>query len=366
MMQKRARYQLKEIKLELTHRCQLRCTHCSSMAGAGAALEMDRDDVFRVIRDAADLGVDEIAFSGGEPLLWPWIKDAIDLAVEADMSVVVYSSGNVPDFNAAAGMMRRAGVAKTVFSLYAPDSTEHDKVTLVPGSQARTIDAIRQTRALGIEAEVHFVPLSTTYNQLAAVHALGVEAGAPKLSVLRLVPQGRASELCSEILDGQQNRKLRDAILSLRSSGASIRTGSPYNFLRLNSQPRCMAAKDRLTISPDMRIYPCDAFKQVRAEQIVGTAEASSLLDATLADCWDNSPYLNAVRRYLDSPFGEPCASCSTLDQCYSGCLAQKYISQGDLRKRPDPACMFSKVPDEDKADGHAPRNSTNPSERAR
>ena len=55
---------------ELTHRCPLQCPYCSNpveMLKAG----QERDTEFwqRVIEEAADLGVLQIHFSGGEPTL---------------------------------------------------------------------------------------------------------------------------------------------------------------------------------------------------------------------------------------------------------------------------------------------------------
>lgn len=140
-----------------------------------------------------------------------------------------------------------------------------------------------------------------------------------------------------------QNRKLRQMILKLRKSGLDIRTGSPYNILMLNDQPKCFAAKDRLNIGPDLRIYPCDAFKQIKAEEIVGTLDFSIIKGFSLSECWDKSPFLKAVRDYLTTDFVDPCLSCAKLKMCLSGCLAQKIIATGDMHKQPDPLCMLGK-----------------------
>jgi len=63
------------------------------------------------------------------------------------------------------------------------------------------------------------------------------------------------------------------------------------------------AAIDRLIIGPDPRLYPCDAFKQIGAEELVKTEEWSCLAGRSLPDCWRKSPYLEAVRTYLTTDF---------------------------------------------------------------
>jgi len=113
-------------------------------------------------------------------------------------------------------------------------------------------------------------------------------------------------------------------------------------FLLLNDQPKCSSGIDRLFIGPDLRIYPCDAFKQIKAEELVGTIKLSQLKDVGLKECWESSPFLEAVREYLTTDFVEPCASCHVLEKCLSGCLAHKVIANGNFEKRPDPDCLLA------------------------
>ena len=118
--------------------------------------------------------------------------------------------------------------------------------------------------------------------------------------------------------------------------------GSPYNFLMINSNPECSAAIDRIIVSPDLRIYPCDAFKKIEAEELVGTLNWSSLAGTSLKDCWDKSPYFGAIRNYLTTDFEDPCKHCGALEKCLSGCLAQKVLEHGDLDKHRDPMCLMA------------------------
>ncbi len=116
--------------------------------------------------------------------------------------------------------------------------------------------------------------------------------------------------------------------------------GSPFNFFLINNQPKCTAGIDKLTIGPNQKIYPCDAFKQLTAERIAGSSKYSNLKFHSLKECWQKSDYLNAVRAFINSKYDEPCQSCKVLDKCFSGCLAQKVIYFGSLSKKPDPSCI--------------------------
>jgi radical SAM protein with 4Fe4S-binding SPASM domain len=333
-------FHLRELKIEVTYRCELNCIHCSSDARPSNLLQMQREDCLRILADAILMGAEEVAFSGGEPLTWPHLADAVAAASKGGLKVTVYTAGAVNDFMATASVLFKQGAERFIFSIFGGDTTSHERITRVSGSFKQTCGAVAAARAMGLATEFHFVPMSTNYQELRDVAALGKRLGVNQVSVLRLVPQGRAVLIQGHALTKVQNLELRRQILELRKVGFKIRTGSPYNFLMVNDSPACCAGIDRLIIGPDLRIYPCDAFKQVKAEQVAGTLNFSCLRDARLQECWEKSPFLEAIREYLTTPFPQGCSDCHELERCLSGCLAQKVIGSGNLNKRPDPDCL--------------------------
>ncbi len=259
------------------------------------------------------------------------------------MEVSIYTSGNVDNPRQAFRSLRDRGCARFVFSLFGSSVQTHERVTRIRGSFQRTLAAITVVGGLGAVSEIHFVPLADNFQELEGLAELGRNNGVSKLSVLRFVPQGRGQLIGRYALNQLQNLRLKKIIERLRGAGYEVRTGSPYNFLFLNDQPACCSGIDRLIVGPELDIFPCDAFKQILAEEIVGTSDYCRLDRFTLRDCWERSPFLHAVRDYLTTPFGIPCDSCDMLEGCLSGCLAQKVILHGDFKKRQDPACVRSK-----------------------
>lgn len=335
-------FNLRELKIEVTYRCDLNCVHCSSDGRPSNTLEMACDDCVRILDAAAKMGAKNLAFSGGEPLLWPHIFEVVDAAVRSHLSVTIYTSGNVENFQQHTARLLGIGVTRFVFSIFGGTQITHERITRKAGSFERTKASIRNAVTLGLRAELHFVPMSSNWRELPNVTMLARELGATRISVLRLVPQGRAALIRDRVLKRVQNLELRRQIQALRTEyGAEfVRTGSPYNFLMLNDTPVCWAATDRLIVAPDLRLYPCDAFKRVGASELVQTDDKSCLASASLPDCWRDSPYLEAIRTYLTTDFGVPCNVCKFLERCASGCLAQKAIAYGTLEKRPDPDCI--------------------------
>lgn len=333
-------FNLKEFKIEVTYRCNLSCVHCSSDARPSNLLEMTRDDCLRILGDAAKMGAKDVALSGGEPLLWPHVFGVAEAATKLGLKVTIYTSGNAKNFRQKANRLHTFGVSRFIFSIFGATAVGHERITRKAGSFERTKAAMRDALAVGLATELHFVPMSSNHRDLSDVAHLARQLGASRVSVLRLVPQGRAALVQDRALNRIQNIELRRQIQNLRKAGHDIRTGSPYNFLMLNDAPTCCAAIDRLIIAPDLRLYPCDAFKRIGASELVKTEDWSCLAGTSLSDCWKKSPYLEAVRTYLTTDFKPPCDSCKLLEKCLSGCLAQKIIAYRTLDKKPDPDCL--------------------------
>ncbi|QGP92698.1 Putative mycofactocin radical SAM maturase MftC [Neomoorella glycerini] len=298
---------LKEIKIEVTHKCPLACIHCSSDSSPSCNREMDLNSCLNIVQEANDMGVKKIVFSGGEPLIWEGLEKVVQKASQHTNKIIVYTSGNIKDSSTKLYTLKLCGVSKVVFSVFGANSYTHEGITRINGSFNATMKAVSAAVNLGYQTEFHFVPLKINYKNLSEIARLARQMGVSRISLLRFVPQGRGYILRKYALNRIQNIELKQMIVNLRKMGFDIRTGSPFNFLLINDQPSCMAAKDRLIVGPDLRIYPCDAFKQIKAEELVGTLHFSTLTRYSLKECWENSPFLKAVRDYLNKGFAEPC-----------------------------------------------------------
>jgi radical SAM protein with 4Fe4S-binding SPASM domain len=333
-------FKLKEIKIEVTHDCMLHCVHCSSVAKEISGRSMDWTSCKKLLDEAYILGTRTIAFSGGEPLLWAHINEAVAKAAQSGAEVYIYTSANVPNAEKKLEELYHDGLSRVMFSIFGADATYHEKITNIPGSFNKTIATAIYCANIGLTTEFHFVPLAYNYNELPEIADKGRHMGVKRISVLRLVPQGRGAKT-NEELSNEQNIELRKTIKDLRDHGHDIRLGSPYNFLMLREKPQCCAGIDRLTVGPDLRIFPCDAFKHILPSDIGASSDYSSLATHSLAECWEKSPYLNVVREYLMADFAPECGMCAKLEVCLSGCMAQKFYVFGELKKCPDPMCLL-------------------------
>jgi len=335
-------FQLNEIKIEVTYNCPLSCVHCSSDANPENKLSMPLEKCIEIINDAVALGVKEIIFSGGEPLAWKGIIEVIVHSKRLGLVSSIYTSGNCNNLEKLIEELKLAGIDKLIFSLYSDNENKHNRITRKSNSFSNTLKAIKLTNSYNIPTEIHFVALVSNYKSLPGIADLAQSIGVKRISVLRLVPQGRGLLISSnDTLSKLQNLELKRIITNLRDKGHEIRTGSPFNVLFLNNKPECMAAQDRLVVAPDLNIYPCDAFKQISSGNFFPDDEYSNLSNHTIAECWKHSKYFEVVRKAILATPSEPCKSCKNNKLCLSGCLAQKYLFYSSLNKNPDPACLL-------------------------
>src|SRR4029453_7732143 len=78
---------------EITYRCPLHCPYCSNPTRVRDDGELTTAEWTRVIREAAALGILQIGFPGGEPLLRRDLPDLVRAAREANLYTNLITSG---------------------------------------------------------------------------------------------------------------------------------------------------------------------------------------------------------------------------------------------------------------------------------
>ena len=107
---------------ELTHRCPLRCPYCSNpLALERARAELDTATWQRVLGEAAALGVLQVHFSGGEPLVRRDLAELVGHASKAGLYGNLITSGIGLDAGRMAALVE-AGLEHVQLSLQDADA----------------------------------------------------------------------------------------------------------------------------------------------------------------------------------------------------------------------------------------------------
>lgn len=82
------------VSVELTSRCNVKCKHCYGHFGSCAAKDIPKENLKPMFDKLAEIGVLTVELTGGDPSMYPYISEAIELAFESGIqSVMLLTNG---------------------------------------------------------------------------------------------------------------------------------------------------------------------------------------------------------------------------------------------------------------------------------
>ncbi|HEV8680156.1 MAG TPA: pyrroloquinoline quinone biosynthesis protein PqqE [Stellaceae bacterium] len=322
---------------ELTHRCPLGCPYCSNpLALERSSGELDTDAWRRVLGEAAELGVLQVHFSGGEPLA------RRDLAAIVAHGAAVGLYGNL--ITSGIGLdrvrmaaLREAGLEHVQLSIQDADPAPGDRLAHRLGAQAEKRRAAEIVREAGLPLTVNAVVHRHNLARLEAIIALAVELGAERLEVAHVQYYGWALRNRAALLPSRDQLDRATAAVEAARARCAGRLVIDYVVPDYYARrPKaCMGgwARRFLNVTPSGRVLPCHA-----AETLPGL-EFPSVADASLSDIWYSSLAFGHFRGTGWMP--EPCRSCERREIDWGGCRCQAFALTGDAA-RTDPACALA------------------------
>ena len=116
------------LKWEVTHGCNLRCSHCLVGQELGpSTLDISSEDAFRVIDQASELGVSQMTLLGGEPLTRPDLVAIVDHAAGKGINVSLVTNGILLSEDLFT-RLSNAGLSNITISIDGPTSETYDRV----------------------------------------------------------------------------------------------------------------------------------------------------------------------------------------------------------------------------------------------
>lgn len=297
---------LSEISIEILQRCPNRCIYCSSHSNPQATHIIPFEIIKNVIDDAKSLGCKTVCLSGGEPFLHPQILDIISYIAKQQLICYVYTSGifmkdevysSLPNeyIEAIRGM-----VDKVIFNVEADSSALYDQIM---GTDVGGFDMLKKSIndcvSSGLVVETHVVPMQVNFKHLKSIFEMCYQLGVSKVSILRLVLQGRALVNLSLVkLTGEDSREVTKLIKALKEAyKGKVRIGLPYSDS--NCRIYCKAASDKINVRYDGNVYPCEVFKDDLLNAKLGYKPDNVWKDR-FYDIYQESSYLNVVRRRIE------------------------------------------------------------------
>ena len=321
---------------EITHRCPLHCVYCSNPLELGLAEEeLTTEDWLRVLEGAHALGVVQLHFSGGEPLLRPDLEALVRRGRELEFYTNLITSG--------AGLTRErtealaaCGLDNVQLSIQASTSDLNNWIAGRRSYQEKA-EAAEIIRRAGLAFSMNVVLHRLNLDQLDEIIDLCAAWGAERLELANSQYYGWA------LLNRQGLLPTKDEVLRAETvyerKKCDLKGRMELIWVRPDYYepfPKpCMGGwgQIHLIVAPDGSALPCPAASSIR------TLHFENVRDYSLGWIWRESPAFNQFRGLDWMP--EPCRSCDRRFQDFGGCRCQAFALTGDAA-RTDPVCQWA------------------------
>ena len=321
---------------ELTYRCPLRCAYCSNPTNwRDYGRELDTAGWQRVLREAAELGVLHVHFSGGEPLLRDDLEDLVRAARDAELYTnLITSAWRLGPERLDA--LRRAGLDHVQVSVQDSDAARADAVAGIALHDEK-LAAARRVRDAGLALSLNVVLHRGNVERTGELIALAESVGAQRIELANTQWHGSAATHRAALMPSREALEAAKAVALRERDRLRGRLDVIWvvpDWWEGTPKP-CTDGWGRsfVTVVPDGTVLPCAGAHGLPGMRFDNVAARS------LADIWNHGEDFARFRGTAWMPAG--CATCDRRDVDFGGCRCQAFALTGDPA-RTDPACAKS------------------------
>lgn len=245
------------LSIELTTKCPLHCKHCYVNAGIGTSI--DSNLLKSIIDQAKTLGIQELQFTGGEPLLYRNLSLYVQEALDAGCKIQIFTSGYFYDEQTIAQFKKFVG--ERLYFQVSLDGLEkyHDTFRGVKGSFFKATTFLEQVHNMGFQTTVGTTIDSQNYLELQNLCQHCKKIGVSVLRLGTITNQGRAEENKLE----RDDDKIKFLETTKHLLKANEETNSFKIFLAEEKDQNasilknCGLGQTLLKVSPEGLVFPC-------------------------------------------------------------------------------------------------------------
>lgn len=325
---------------ELSYKCPLHCPYCSNPLAIGDAKyadELSTEDWCRVFHEAADLGVLQLALTGGEPLVRKDAEELVRASTEAGLYSNLITAGT-PFTRKRAEALKEAGLDNVQISIQDSDPINSDRIAGTK-SFSKKIEAAHLARELGFPLTINVVLHRQNLDRIEQIIELAEDLDARRIELANSQYGGWALINRTALMPTRAQLDHGEKVVI----AARERIGPKMEILWVlpdyyEEYPKpCMGGwgHDAMVITPNGEVLPCQA-----ASTIPGM-EFENVRDKPLDEIWFESDSFQRFRGTDWMP--ELCRNCPVDRQevDFGGCRCQALALLGDATAT-DPVCKFS------------------------
>jgi PqqA peptide cyclase len=321
---------------ELTHRCPLHCVYCSNpLELQPRTSELSSEIWSRVFKEAAEAGVLQIDFTGGEPLARPDIVELVRAARSSGLYVNLITSG-LPLDETKLAALAAAGLDHFQLSFQGAREETANEIsgTKSHAQKLRVLDWLGQHR---VAVTLNFVIHRRNIDQLEEMLSLAESSRATRVEFANVQYYGWAFANREHLLPtrAQLDRSLTFINREQERLQGRIRIEYVVPDYYAKYPKPCMGGWGRklMLITPRGDALPC------HAAQVIPGLVFENVKNRSLHEIWEHSAAFQKFRG--ENWMQEPCKICERREQDFGGCRCQALLLAGDAAAT-DPVCSLA------------------------
>lgn len=329
------------ISWNTTNKCNMLCKHCYRDSGPEAQGELSLEEGKELLNEIAKAGFKIVIFSGGEPLMLPYIFHLVEHAVSVGLRPVFGTNGTLLNEETAI-RLKKAGAMGMGISLDSLDPKKHDDFRGLENSWDKTVAGMKACKKADLPFQVHSTVMNWNMDEIIDMTDFAVEMGAVAHHIFFLVPTGRAVNIEEESLRTEQYEQLLTKIIMKQQQvKIELKPTCAPQFMRIAKEMGvnlrfargCLAGTHYCIISPTGEVQPCAYINQ----------SVGNVRKTPFSQIWVNSSVFNELRTMN---YKGGCGKCKYKVAC-GGCRARAaFYNNGDFMAE-EPWCLYRSAAEE-------------------
>ena len=323
---------------ELTYRCPLRCPYCSNPVEFGDSnyrQELTTEYWLDVIGQAAKLGILQLGFTGGEPLLRQDLEMMVQAAAATGMYTSLITAGTLLTESRAA-KLRDCGLDHVQISIQDSFAEKSDYIAGISSFEQK-IAAARIVKRLGFPLTINVVLHRHNLDRIEEILQLCQTLKADRVELANTQYYGWALYNRDLLLPTPAQLERAKQVVAIAQEQQDFPMGIVYvlpDYYSKYPKP-CMGGWGQRTmvISPNGNVLPCQVASSIPQLNF------ANVRDCSLDWIWYESQAFNRFRG--TDWMEEPCRSCDRQAIDFGGCRCQAFLLTGSATAT-DPVCHLS------------------------
>jgi MoaA/NifB/PqqE/SkfB family radical SAM enzyme len=268
---------------ELTFVCNHACSFCYNCPTGQK--EMGTAEIFDALQKLADFNILYLTLTGGEPLVRKDFFDIARRARELGFALRIYSNAYLIDHAMAKKIKEIANPVEMEISIHGARPETHEKLTCVPGSLQKVIEAVRHLRAEGVKVNLKCPVTRDNQDEVLDMFRLARDLGAVIIFDPVITPRDDGDK---DPLDLMATDEFLKRYWSSPEFAEARIQAVPLPRDESPGEAVCGTGRSSFAIDPYGNIYPCVQWRR----KVANIKEIASL-----KEIWHTSPVLVEVRR---------------------------------------------------------------------